>query len=96
MRQPEQIECDIRRIASLVVKPSDDFTLDCQIDGTASGISGAFIEALDRADPSFEASEAFHELVVEYANATAKVQTGVVPRKVMLRFALGQLTIITK
>ncbi len=83
----------------MVVGSSDDATLKCLIHGTASGIPGAFVEALDRADPTFRASETLHELLVEYAVAAAA--SAGVPRAsrstaVILRFDRGETFISIK
>ena len=94
MRTTETIASDIRQITQMVVEPSDDATLECLIHGTASGIPGAFIEALDRADPTFRTSEALHELLAEYAAASA-APPATTPKAVILKFERGKTFIST-
>jgi hypothetical protein len=94
MRSLEEIAFDIRQITGLIVAPADEAILECTIKGTASGISTAFIEALDRADRSGRSSEVFHELLVEYANAAGAL-SGRVPAAVILRFSVGEVSLST-
>ena len=96
MRATEQIVFDIRQITKGAVEDSDNGVLECSIDGTASGIPGAFIEALDRVDPTCSSSESLHKLLVEYANAAAFFSQSVIPRTVVLRFSSGQTFVTAK
>ena len=96
MRSTEQIVSDIREITKRVVEDSDDGVLECSIDGTASGIPGAFIEALDRVDPTCSSSESLHKLLVEYANAVASFSRSMIPKTVVVRFSSGQTFVTTK
>jgi len=95
MRPLEQIASDIRKITGMIVTPSDRATLTCTIDGSASGIPGAFVDALDRADPSGRSSEALHELLVEYASSAATPEHRL-PRAVLLEFSSGETNISTQ
>ena len=95
MRPLEQIASEIRRITTSVVTASDRATLICTIDGTASGVPGAFADALDRADRSGRSSEALHELLVEYARGTTTPERGV-PTAVLLHFSSGETIISTQ
>ena len=96
MRSTEQIASDIREITQRVVEDSDDGVLECSIDGTASGIPGAFIDALDRVDPTGSSSASFHKLLVEYANAVASLSRSMIPKTVVVRFSSGQTLVTTK
>ena len=96
MRTTEQIVSDIRRISQRVVEPSDEAVLECAIQGPASGIPGAFIDALDRVDPSCRSSESLHELLVEYADTVATSSRSVLPKSVILTFSSGQTFVSTK
>ena len=95
MRTTETIASDIRQITQMVVEASDDATLECLIHGTASGIPGAFIQALDRADPTFQTSETLHELLAEYAAASAVPPPATTPKAVILKFERGKTFIST-
>lgn len=96
MRPSHQVETDIRKITDLIVKHSDVGTLTCSIDGTASGIPGAFADALDRADVSGKSSERLHELLVEYAGCVGVERDSEIPRFVMVTFDSGKVILTTR
>ena len=96
MRSSHQVETDIRVIVDLVVEPSDVGTLVCSIDGTASGIPGAFTDALERADLSGKSSARFHELLVEYAECVALEKNLEIPKSVVLTFTSGKTILTTQ
>lgn len=60
----------------------------CTIEGTASGIPGAFVDALDREGSS---SERLHELLVEFAEASAHEANGDIPKMVVIWHGGGPL-----
>jgi hypothetical protein len=96
LRKSTDIEKDICRITDLVLGPEEGWKIECQIDGTMSGVPAAFMDAIEREDPSGDSAERFHELLVEYANVVA-VEKGIeVPRLVIVEFLAGCLNLSTK
>ena len=66
------LEDGIRRIIRRLPSERGKHTLRCSIDGTASGISTAFIDALDRLDQSGRSSERLHVLIAQLGDAVAR------------------------
>ena len=96
MRPSHQVGSDIRQITDIIVEQSDVGTLTCSIDGTASGIPGAFTDALDRADVSGHSSGRLHELLVEYAECIGFERNMEIPRFVILTFNSGKTNLTTR
>jgi len=96
MRSSSQIKTDIRRITALVVEDSEVANLRCSIDGTASGIPSAFIDAIDRADTSGLSSGALHELLVEFAQSIAAETNVPIPRNITVEFRSGEVGFTTE
>src|SRR5688572_18011484 len=71
LRSVANLEEDIRRVIRKLPAEMKRYTLKCSIDGTASGISSAFISALVRVDQSGQASEGLHILIAELGRAVA-------------------------
>ena len=63
----ESIRCIIRKLPPAPGK----HTLRCSVDGTASGISAAFVSALDCIDQSGRSSERLHILIARLGDAVA-------------------------
>lgn len=97
MRSSLQVGTEIKQIADLVIGPKDGGrTLICSIEGTASGIPGAFMDHLDQIDQSGRSSELLHELLVEYAGSIAAEMHVQTPKNVILTFKSGEMSIATE
>ena len=94
-RSSEAIAGEVRAITARVVGSNDVYTLWCTVDGTASGISAAFVDALDRADRTGRSSERLHELIVEYAESMPG-STGRISDVVEICFSEGATTFAVK
>lgn len=87
MRSAEQIQSEISRILSLVVD-EQEFSIECVVDGEASGIPIPIIDALDGFDETGRTSETLHLLIVELSNAM--VAHGGATNKIQIRRTRNQ------
>ena len=91
-RQPrrlEEIAGDLFDIVCLLEgTEKETVSIRCTIHGTASGIPGAFVDALDRADPTGRSSEKLHVLLAEYGAAHARSEgSETLPQAVVLKIS---------
>lgn len=71
MQSVAELEESIRHIIRKLPPEPGQHTLRCTVDGTSSGIPVAFVDALDRIDPSGRSSERLHILIAQLGASIA-------------------------